>query len=121
MSELEKDLEQVDLDLEEAKETGTDAVAADPVTPEGGQVKKTNADKKAKKGEEKADDIEDDVKVPQGSNTGGMAESIERLFNGSELSEDFKTSAVETLAVCLISSSISSNVFATSHEEEATS
>ena len=94
MSELEKDLEQVDLDLEEAKETGTDAVAADPVTPEGGQVKKTNADKKAKKGEEKADDIEDDVKVPQGSNTGGMAESIERLFNGSELSEDFKTSAV---------------------------
>ena len=93
MSELEKDLD-LDLDLEEAKETGTDAVAADPVTPEGGQIKKNNADKKAKKGEEKSDDIEDDVKTPQGDNTGGMAESIERLFNGSELSEDFKTSAV---------------------------
>ena len=90
MSELEKDLEQVDLDLEEAKETGTDAMSADPVTPEGGQDKKRKSDKKAKP--EVAKDSEQ--KAPEGTVTGGMAESIERLFDGSELSEDFKTSAV---------------------------
>ena len=90
MSELEKDLDQVDLDLEEAKETGTDAVAADPVTPEGGQDKKRKQDKKDKP--EVAKDSEQ--KSPEGTVTGGMAESIERLFDGSELSEDFKTSAV---------------------------
>lgn len=88
MSELEKDLD-LDLDLEEAKETGTDAVAADPVTPEGGEDK--SKAKKKDKGEV-ADKI--DTKTPEGSVTGGVAESIERLFDGSELSEDFKSSAV---------------------------
>ena len=90
MSELEKDVKDLDLDLEEAKETGTDAVAADPVTPEGGQDKKRKQDKKDKP--EVAKDSEQ--KSPEGTVTGGMAESIERLFDGSELSEDFKTSAV---------------------------
>lgn len=90
MSELEKDVKDLDLDLEEAKETGTDAVAADAVTPEGGQDKKRKQDKKAKP--EVAKDSEQ--KAPEGTVTGGMAESIERLFDGSELSEDFKTSAV---------------------------
>jgi hypothetical protein len=90
MSELEKDLEQVDLDLEEAKETGTDANSADPVTPEGGQDKKRKSDKKDK-GEVAA---KSDTKTPEGTNTGGIAEGIERLFDGSDLSEDFKTSAV---------------------------
>lgn len=90
MSELEKDLEKVDLDLEEAKETGTDANSADPVAPEGGQDKKRKSDKKDKG--EAAD--KSDTKTPEGTNTGGIAEGIERLFDGSDLSEDFKTSAV---------------------------
>jgi len=89
MSELEKGVD-LDLDLEEAKETGTDAVAADAVTPEGGNEKKRKTDKKDKP--EVAKDSEQ--KAPQGNVEGGMAESIERLFDGSELSEDFKTSAV---------------------------
>ena len=89
MSELEKGVD-LDLDLEEAKETGTDAVAADAVTPEGGNEKKRKSDKKDKG--EVAKDSE--VKTPEGKVEGGMAESIERLFDGSELSEDFKTSAV---------------------------
>ena len=88
MSELEKDLD-LDLDLEEAKATGTDAESADAVTPEGGEDK--SKAKKKDKGEV-ADKI--DTKTPEGTNTGGVAESIERLFDGSELSEDFKSSAV---------------------------
>ena len=90
MSELEKDLD-LDLDLEEAKETGTDAVAADAVTPEGGNDK-SKAKPKGKG--EKADNVEDDVKTPQGTNDAGLKEAVERLFEGSEFSEDFKTSAV---------------------------
>ena len=80
-----------DLDLEEAKATGEDAESADAVTPEGGKDKKRK-DKKG--GETKADDVEDDVKTPQGTNTGGMSEAVERLFEGTEFSEDFKSSAV---------------------------
>ena len=91
MSELEKDLKDLDLDLEEAKETGTDAESADPVTPEGGSDKKRK--KKKDKGEG-ADNVEDDVKTPQGTNDAGLKEAVERLFEGSEFSEDFKTSAV---------------------------
>ena len=89
MSELEKDLKDLDLDLEEAKETSTDAESADPVTPEGGSDKKRKGDKKGSEGADKSD-----TKTPEGTNTGGIAEGIERLFEGSELSEDFKTSAV---------------------------
>ena len=88
MSELEKDLD-LDLDLEEAKATGTDAESADAVTPEGGNDKS----KASKKGKGEVAD-KSDVKTPEGSVTGGVAESIERLFDGSELSEDFKSSAV---------------------------
>ena len=90
MSELEKDLD-LDLDLEEAKETGTDAVAADAVTPEGGNDK-SKAKPKGKG--EKADNVEDDVKTPQGTNDAGLKEAVERLFEGTDLSEDFKSSAV---------------------------
>ena len=89
MSELEKDLKDLDLDLEEAKATGTDAESADAVTPEGGSDKKRKADKKGSEGADKSD-----TKTPEGTNDAGMHESIERLFDGSELSEDFKTSAV---------------------------
>ena len=84
--ELEKDL-----DLEEAKATGEDAESADAVTPEGGKDKKRK-DKKG--GETKADDVEDDVKTPQGTNTAGLSEAVDRLFEGTEFSEEFKSSAV---------------------------
>ena len=80
-----------DLDLEEAKATGTDAESADAVTPEGGKDKKRK-DKKG--GETKADDVEDDVKTPQGTNTAGLSEAVDRLFEGTEFSEEFKSSAV---------------------------
>ena len=80
-----------DLDLEEAKATGEDAESADAVTPEGGNIKKRK-DKKG--GETKADDVEDDVKTPQGTNTAGLSEAVDRLFEGTEFSEEFKSSAV---------------------------
>lgn len=86
--ELEKNL-----DLDEAKATGEDSVAADPVTPAGGAVKKRRGDVK-KAADPKADNIEDDVKTPQGSNDEGLKEAVERLFEGTELSEDFKTQTV---------------------------
>jgi hypothetical protein len=90
MSELEKGVD-LDLDLEEAKATGTDAESADAVTPEGGNDK-SKAKKKGKG--DKVDNVEDDVKTPQGTNDAGLKEAVERLFEGSEFSEDFKTSAV---------------------------
>ena len=80
-----------DLDLEEAKATGTDAESADAVDAEGGKDKKRK-DKKG--GETKTDDVEDDVKTPQGKVAGGLSEAVERLFEGTEFSEDFKSSAV---------------------------
>ena len=86
--ELEKNL-----DLDEAKATGEDSVAADPVTPAGGAVKKRKGDVK-KAADPKADNIEDDVKTPQGSNDEGLKEAVERLFEGTELSEDVKTQTV---------------------------
>ena len=91
MSELEKGVD-LDLDLEEAKATGEDSMSADAVTPEGGNEKKRKQDKKAKG--EVADNVEDDVKTPQGTNDAGLKEAVERLFEGTDLSEDFKTSAV---------------------------
>ncbi len=81
------------LDLAEVKATGEDSVSADAVTGSGGAVKKRKGDVK-KAADAKADDIEDDVKTPQGKNDAGMHESIERMFEGTELSEDFKTQTV---------------------------
>lgn len=101
MSELEKNL---DLELDEAKATGEDSASADPVTPAGGSPKGKN--RKADKNQSvdpKADNIEDTVKTPQGSNDEGMKEEVEAeaefdlaeafagLFEGTDLSEDFKT------------------------------
>ena len=86
--ELEKNL-----DLEEAKATGEDSVAADAVTPAGGSVKKRKGDLK-KAADAKADDIEDDVKTPQGKNDAGLKEAVERMFEGTDLSEDFKMQTV---------------------------
>ena len=89
MSELEKDVNDLDLDLEEAKATGVDASSEDPVTPEGGNDK--SKAKKKDKGEVAKDS---GVKTPEGSNDEGLKEAVERLFEGTDLSEDFKSSAV---------------------------
>ena len=85
--ELEKNL-----DLEEAKATGEDSVAADATTPAGGAVKKRKGD--LKKSTDGAGDIEATVKTPQGPNNTGLKEAVERLFEGTELSEDFKDKTV---------------------------
>jgi hypothetical protein len=87
------EVENLDIDLEEAKATGEDSESTDATTPEGGNPKKRKGDKA---GGEKADNVEDDVKTPQGSNDAGLKEAIEGLFEGTELTEDFK---VKTVAV----------------------
>jgi hypothetical protein len=83
--------------LDEAKATGEDSVAADPVTPTGGEVKKRKGDVK-KKVDPKADEVEDDVKTPQGDHDVGMSEetdtpAFESIFEDEDLSEEFKTKA----------------------------
>jgi hypothetical protein len=103
--------------LDEVKATGENSMANDPVTPAGGDPKKKNrpADM-SKAADPKADEIEDDVKTPQGTaadskspaegpGTGkkaparmadkkaSMKESIEEMFAGQDLSEDFKDRA----------------------------
>jgi hypothetical protein len=85
------EVENLDTDLEEAKGTGVESDSADATTPEGGTPKKRKGDKA---GSEKADKI--DVKTPEGSNDAGLHEAIEGLFEGTELTEDFK---VKTVAV----------------------
>jgi hypothetical protein len=92
----EKELDQLD----EFKADGEDSSTADPVTGAGGAVKKRKADKAG--APEKADNIEDDVKTPQGTAgkvspkrpaDKGMKESVEEMFAGADLSEDFKEKA----------------------------
>ena len=92
----EKELEQLD----EFKADGEDSMAADAVTGAGGAVKKRKAVKAG--AAEKADNIEDDVKTPQGTAgkvspkrpaDKGMKESVEEMFAGADLSEDFKEKA----------------------------
>jgi hypothetical protein len=80
--ELEKNL-----DLEEAKATGEDSVAADAVTPAGGSNKKRPADKNQS---DAPGNIGTVVKTPQGTNNVGLKEAVERLFEGADLSEEFK-------------------------------
>ena len=87
------EVEVLDTDLEEAKATGEDSESADAVTPEGGTPKKRKGDKA---GGEKADKVDKNVKTPEGSNDEGLKEAIEGLFEGQELTEDFK---VKTVAV----------------------
>jgi hypothetical protein len=87
---MSDNLQSQDLDLDEAKATGEDSMAADPVTPAGGAVKKRKAD--AGGSPESADKI--DTKTPQGKNNVGLKEAIDGLFEGTDLTEDFKTKAV---------------------------
>lgn len=99
--ELENKL---DAELEEAKATGEDSVAADATTPAGGAAKKRKGDVN-KSVDPKADNIEKTVKTPQGSNDEGLKEEAEEeniaegtvfesIFEGMDLSEDFKTKTV---------------------------
>lgn len=74
--------------LEEAKATGEDSYAADAVTPAGGSDKKRPADNKTPG--EKADNIEKDVKTPEGENDEGLHEAVASLFEGTDLSDSFK-------------------------------
>lgn len=77
--------------ITEAKATGEDSMSADAVTPAGGEPKMRKGDVK-KKVDPKADEIEDDVKTPQGSNDEGLKESaFEQILEGEDLSEEFKT------------------------------
>lgn len=90
--------------LDEVKATGEDSEANDPVTPAGGDPKKKNRKADMSKSvDPKADEIEDDVKTPQASadkkaparkaDKNGMKESVEEMFAGQDLSEDFKERA----------------------------
>jgi len=92
----------LDAKLEEAKATGEDSVAADATTPVGGAAKKRKGDVN-KSVDSKADNIEKTVKTPQGSNDEGLKEEeeniaegtvFESIFEGMDLSEDFKTKTV---------------------------
>lgn len=78
--------------IDEAKSSNdVDSESADATKPAGGDAKGKN--RKAdlnKKVDPTVDNIEDTVKTPQGPNNVGIKESIEGLFEGEELSEDFK-------------------------------
>jgi hypothetical protein len=102
--------------LDEVKATGENSMANDPVVPAGGSpMKKNRPADKSQSVDPNADDIEDDVKTPQGTaadskspaegpGTGkkaparmadkaAMKESIEEMFGGQDLSEEFKEKA----------------------------
>ena len=89
--ELENKL---DLELDEAKATGEDSANMDPVTPAGGSPKGKN--RKADKNQSvdpKADTVADEG-PSKGTNDTGLKEAFEGLFEGQDLSEDFKTKTV---------------------------
>lgn len=75
--------------IEEAKATAEDSMSADAVVGAGGPVKKRRADL-MKKVDPTIDNIEDDVKTPNGPGSGGIKEAIEELFDDKDLTEDFK-------------------------------
>jgi hypothetical protein len=79
------------LDLDEAKATGEDSVAADAVTPAGGTDKKRPKDKNVS---DAPGNIGTVVKTPQGTNNEGLKEAVERLFEGADLSEEFKSKTI---------------------------
>ena len=81
----------MDKDLEEAKTTGEDSIAADAVTPAGGTPKKRKADLMKAPGPVQAGTS---VVTPQGTNNAGLHEMIAALFGDTDLSEDFKAKTV---------------------------
>lgn len=85
----------LDAELEEAKATGEDSENNDPVVPAGGSPKGKNRKADLNKSvDPNADDIEDTVKTPQGSNNTGLKEAVAGLFEGTELSEEFKNKTI---------------------------
>jgi len=84
-----------DLDLEEAKVIDTDVKSADTETPEGEEDKKGKVDSKEKIESAKKDKKEEaEEEEDESEDEKGLSEAVERLFEGTEFSEDFKTSAV---------------------------
>lgn len=80
-----------ELELDEMKATGEDSANMEPVAPAGGDPKgKSRKADVNKSVDPNADEIEDTVKTPQGSNNEGLKEAFEGLFEGADLSEDFK-------------------------------
>jgi len=123
--------------LDEVKATGEDSSTMDPVTPAGGSPKGKNrkADKNVSV-DPKADNIEDDVKTPTASavdkksparkaDKAAMKESIGEMFEGQDLSEDFKARAT-VIFEAVVNDRINQEVealeeeFATKLEEQAT-
>ena len=93
----QKELEQLD----EFKASGEDSSTADPVTPAGGSNHKRSADKNngekasSKLSGETAGDMLTPAKgkAPARPADKGMKESVEEMFAGSDLSEEFKEKA----------------------------
>lgn len=89
----QQELEQLD----ELKADGEDSATADPVTPEGGAEKKRKLDKK--QGDMTADKVEAgpqgtaDKKSPARKADKGMKESVDEMFAGEDLTEEFKEKA----------------------------
>lgn len=78
-------------ELKEMKATGENSENNDPVVPAGGSPKGKNRKADLNKSvDPKVDEIEDDVKTPKGTNDVGLKEAFDSLFEGSDLSEDFK-------------------------------
>ena len=87
----------VDKTLDEMKATGEDSKNMEPVSPAGGSPKAKNRKADVNKSvDPTVDEIEDEVKTPQGPNNTGLKEAFDGLFEDTDLSEDFK---VKTLAV----------------------
>lgn len=78
---------ELDMNLDEAKATGEDSYAADATTAAGGAVKKRKADLFKAAGAPQAGTP---VVTPQGTNNAGLHEMIASIFDGTDLSEDFK-------------------------------
>jgi hypothetical protein len=86
--------------LQEAKATVGDAESADPITPAGGFPKPRRGDLFKKDKLSVADDIEDTVKTPQGTNTAGIHEMLSNVL-GDDLSEEFKEKTVTIFEAAL--------------------
>jgi hypothetical protein len=67
----------------------------DPVTPAGGSPKGKNRKADVNKSvDPNADNIEKTVKTPQGKHDVGLKEAFEGIFEGHDLSEEFKTKTI---------------------------
>ena len=78
---------ELDTNLDEAKATGENSYAADATAPAGGLPKKRKADLFKAAG---APQEGTPVTTPQGTNNAGLHEMIASIFDGTDLSEDFK-------------------------------